>query len=113
MKDLHVINASVSEVLRTWPPLSPIEPSIESNDLVWGMWSHSPHAVIRLTSLSNHESLSPIRGATERTVIFAASIPKRRGTVSVQKMRSTPQSRPGGLREETMTDQDIDFFNPD
>ena len=42
VKALPVINASASEVLRTCPPPSPIEPSIESEDLVWSMSSHSP-----------------------------------------------------------------------
>ncbi len=90
VKALPVINASASEVLRTCPPPSLIAPSIESEDLVWSMSGHSPRTVIRLTSLSNHESLSLISGTTERTAIFAASIPKRRGTVSVKKMRFTP-----------------------
>src|ERR1039457_3190410 len=86
-----VINASVSEVLRTWPPPASSEPSIESKDLVSNIWGHLPRAVIRLASLSNQESLSRMSVTTERTVIFAASIPERRGTVSVQKMRLTPR----------------------
>ena len=91
VKDLPAINAGISEALRTWPPCSPSEPSIESEDLVSSLWSHSPRAAIYPASLSNQESLSRMSGATERTVIFAASIPKRRGTVSVQKMRLTPR----------------------